>query len=72
MSAPGTQIVDGEGGAQVFRTLTTQAEQRRQSVSGVSIDEEMVQMMKTQQAYAAAAKVVSAVDEMMQSLLAIV
>ena len=56
----------------MFRTLASQAEQRRQSVSGVSIDEEMVQMMKTQQAYAAAAKVVSAVDEMMQSLLSMV
>jgi flagellar hook-associated protein 1 FlgK len=69
VSGLGTQIRDADSSAQVFKTLAGQADARRQSVSGVAIDEELVQLMKAQQAYAAAAKLVSAVDEMMQSLV---
>lgn len=45
--------------------ITTQ----KSSVSGVSIDEEMVMLLKAQQAYAAAAKVISTANEMMASVL---
>jgi len=55
--------------ASVYHTLTQQAIQRRQSASGVSLDEELVSMMSHQQAYGAAAKIVQAVDSMMQTLL---
>lgn len=41
----------------------------RDSVSGVNLDEELTEMMKVQHAYEAASKVVSVVDEMMQTLL---
>ncbi|MDB4917749.1 MAG: hypothetical protein JWM95_5393 [Gemmatimonadetes bacterium] len=53
------------------KTLVTQADSRRESVSGVATDEELVQLIKQQQAYAAAARVISAVDEMSRTLLAI-
>jgi flagellar hook-associated protein 1 len=46
-------------------------ENRRQQISGVSVDEEMSRMVQVQQAYAAAAKVVNTVDQMMQTVLAI-
>ena len=41
----------------------------RESVSGVSLDEEMVNLVKFQHAYEAAAKLVSTVDEMLMSVL---
>jgi flagellar hook-associated protein 1 FlgK len=41
------------------------------SLSGVSVDEELVQMIQFQTAYQAAARVVTAADEMLQSLLGI-
>jgi flagellar hook-associated protein 1 FlgK len=42
---------------------------RRESVKGVSLDEEMTNLMASQHAYQAAVKVVSVVDELMTSLL---
>jgi flagellar hook-associated protein 1 len=55
--------------SEVRTTLTQQAEARRQSTSGVSTDEELMRLMRHQQAYAAAAKVVQTVDEMMDALI---
>jgi flagellar hook-associated protein 1 FlgK len=55
--------------ATVQSTLASQADTRRQSVSGVSTDEELVNMIKQQQAYQAAAKLISVVDQMSQTLL---
>jgi flagellar hook-associated protein 1 FlgK len=55
--------------ASVHETLARQADARRSSVSGVSSDEEMVSLMRHQQAYAAAARLVTAVDEMMETVL---
>lgn len=46
-------------------------ENRRQSVSGVSMDEEMTRLIQVQQAYEAAAKVIKVVDEMTETLLSI-
>jgi flagellar hook-associated protein 1 len=42
---------------------------RRQQVSGVSMDEEMTRLVQIQHSYEAAAKVVSTVDQMMQTIL---
>ena len=42
---------------------------QRDSVSGVSLDEEMVNLIEHEQAYQAAARMVSTVDEMMQTVL---
>jgi len=42
---------------------------QRSAVSGVSLDEETTNMIRYQRAYQAAAKVVSTVDQMMQSLM---
>ena len=41
----------------------------RDSAAGVSLDEEMANLIKYQQAYAAAAKLITIADEMMQTLL---
>lgn len=55
--------------AEIDDVLATQGETRRQEVSGVSVDEELVRLMKFQQAYAAAARLISAADAMSQTLL---
>jgi flagellar hook-associated protein 1 FlgK len=55
--------------ATVHETLANQADTRRQSVSGVATDEELVGLIKHQQAYAAAARLVKVVDEMAQTLI---
>ncbi|MEW5916613.1 MAG: flagellar hook-associated protein FlgK [Gemmatimonadota bacterium] len=53
----------------IFTTLSEQADTRRMSVSGVSIDEELTDLMRTQQAYVAATKLVNTVDDMAQAIL---
>ncbi|MGJ7921968.1 flagellar hook-associated protein FlgK [Neobacillus sp. LXY-4] len=52
-----------------FEILVQQAENQRQSVSGVSIDEEMTNMVKFQQSYNAASRYISAVDEVLDKLI---
>jgi len=47
-------------------------ENRREAVSGVSLDEEMVNLLKYQAAYQAAAKLVSLADDMLDSLMSMV
>jgi len=51
------------------RVLADQADARRSSVQGVSVDEEMIALIAEQQAYGAAARLVSIADEMVQTLL---
>lgn len=45
--------------------LVSQLDSNRQEVSGVSLDEEMVNMIRFQHAYSAAARVITAIDEML-------
>jgi flagellar hook-associated protein 1 FlgK len=49
--------------------MMTYLENYRESVSGVSLDEEMVNLVKFQAAYDAGAKMISMVDEMLDSLM---
>lgn len=51
------------------RNMVNQLSQLRDSVSGVSLDEEMTKLIQYQQAYSAAARLIQASDEMMQTLL---
>ena len=63
------KVDSAESSATVFETLATQTDTRRQSVGGVTTDEELILLMRHQQAYVAATRLVSAVDEMTQELL---
>jgi len=45
---------------------------QRQSLSGVSIDEESINLLNFQRQYQGAARFISVVDEMTQTLLSIV
>jgi flagellar hook-associated protein 1 len=53
------------------RTLTLAAAERRESVSGVATDEELIKVVQIQAAYTAAARLISVVDEMYQTILSI-
>ncbi len=60
------QMVDNQ------EALVNQLKNQQQSISGVSLDEEMANMIKYQHAYNAAARIISSTDRMLDSLLAIV
>lgn len=49
--------------------LVSQLQNRRDSVSGVSIDEELVNLLQNQRAYEANARVINAVDSMLNTLI---
>jgi flagellar hook-associated protein 1 FlgK len=52
-------------------TMVQNLENYRQQVSGVSLDEEMINLVKFQHAYNAAARLITTADEILESLLAI-
>jgi flagellar hook-associated protein 1 FlgK len=68
----GIQAQSANDQAGVTSTLVEQAERRRQSVSGVSTDEELVNMLRVQQSYQAATKLIKAAEEMLDTLLNLV
>lgn len=51
------------------KALVDQVDSRRQSVSGVSLDEEMANMIKFQHAYAAAARVMTTFDQLLDKVI---
>jgi flagellar hook-associated protein 1 FlgK len=65
----GLGVHSAQSDATVRETLASNADARRQSVSGVSSDDELVMLIKHQQAYAAAARLVSVADEMSKILV---
>ncbi len=72
MTRLGSTVSEAEDRAAVTQALTDQADTRRQSVSGVNTDEELVNMMRVQQSYTAASKMVKVADEMLQTLLSLI
>jgi len=50
-------------------TLVRYLEKQQDSIAGVSLDEEMANMVKFQHSFQASARIISVVDEMMQTLL---
>ena len=52
-----------------FTTIETSLENRRDEISGVSVDEELVNLVRYQQAYQASAKYISIVNGLMDRLL---
>ena len=50
-------------------TLVEQLQKRRESLSGVSLDEEMANMVRFQHAYQANARVISVMDELLSTIV---
>jgi flagellar hook-associated protein 1 len=68
----GTNQQQAEANHDIETSLLSQARQYRDSVSGVSLDEEAANLLRFQQAYQAAAQVIKMADEIFNSLLAAV
>ncbi len=68
----GIDVSGASQDADVHQALQDQADALRSSVSGVSVDEEMVALISEQQAYGAASRIVSVADAMVQDLLALI
>ncbi len=65
----GVDVKAATDDASVHTALADQASARRQSTEGVNTDEELTNLMQAQQAYAAAAKIVTTVSDMMKTLV---
>lgn len=68
----GLDVDSADKSATMHETLAFEADARRQSVSGVSVDEELVKLMSHQQAYMAATRLINVADEMTQAILNLV
>ena len=65
----GNQVQTAAGYAEHQGVMVTSLENYRDSISGVSLDEEMLNLIKFQHAYDAAAKLISTVDEMIDTVM---
>jgi flagellar hook-associated protein 1 FlgK len=67
----GTDLANADASLREHDALAAQLHNRRQSMSGVSIDEETVQILQFQRAYEASARLIRTVDELLQVALGI-
>ena len=65
----GSDVSNADSSLRQHEAIEHQLENRRGAISGVSIDEETVQMLGFQRAYEASARMVRTVDELLQTLL---
>ncbi|MCW3038678.1 MAG: flgK [Solirubrobacterales bacterium] len=65
----GAGAADAQRRADTSATLASAADARRQSVSGVSLDEELTDMLRYQRGYQAASRALSTMDEMLDVLI---
>lgn len=68
-SSLGTDSQAAQNMSENQQLVLAQIDSQRQSVSGVSLDEELTNMIQFQQAYSASARVVTAVDEMLDIIV---
>lgn len=69
VSALGRDVAFYRDSADTQGAVVDQIEQQRQSVSGVSLDDEMADMLRFQRSYQAAAKLLSVFDQMTDDLI---
>ncbi len=69
ISSVGSQAQESDFFQDSFANTVEKLEFTRDSISGVSLDEEMTSLIEAQQAFTAASRVVTTVDEMAQTIL---
>ena len=65
----GADVQSANRQAQIQQQITQQVDTARAAASGVNIDEEMTNMMSSQHAYQAAARFLTTVDELLDTLI---
>ncbi len=68
----GRDVADAKNNVAYRTSVMNQLTYKRESISGVSLDEEMMNLIKYQMSYNASGKLVSTVNEMLTSLLQLV
>ncbi len=68
----GDKIQEADFNENSQKMIIDQLKNQRDAVTGVSMDEEMTQMVQYQQAYSAAAKMITTVDKMMSTVIEMV
>ena len=58
--------------AQAAQSIQSALQSQRQSVSGVNLDDQAVQLMKQQQAYQGAARLINVINTLMQTVIGLV
>ncbi len=69
ISQVGNDTKSATDSATSYNLVLQQLNQQKQSVSGVSVDEEMMNIIKYQRSYEASAKMVTMADDMLQTLI---
>jgi flagellar hook-associated protein 1 FlgK len=69
VSTIGVQSATAKGQSDNRQVMVTQLTTQRQQTSGVSLDEEASHMIQYQHAYEAAAKVISVMDSLLDTLI---
>jgi flagellar hook-associated protein 1 FlgK len=69
--AVGSDVANSQTSLENHQALLQQLETRRQSISGVSIDQETIEILQFQRAYQASARVINTVDQLTQTILGI-
>jgi flagellar hook-associated protein 1 FlgK len=72
VSGIGSDKISADNTMESADLILTQLEMEKASVSGVSLDEEMTNLLKYQRSYDASAKLIKVADEMLQTLLQLV
>jgi flagellar hook-associated protein 1 len=69
VSRVGADAATANNAQAIAQAAVDSAEDRRQNVSGVSLDEEMANMLRFQRGYQASARAMSSIDEMLDTLI---
>ena len=70
-SRVGTQSRQAMIGQEALKVVKAQAEEARDRISGVSLDEEAADLIRYQQAYQAAAKIIQTSQDLFDAVLAL-
>ena len=68
----GLDVSNATQDASAQQTLVDRSDQARSSVSGVNVDEEMISLLSEQQAYQAAARLVTVANQMVDTLMQVI
>jgi flagellar hook-associated protein 1 FlgK len=69
VSAVGVQSASAQAGVRQQEGVLLQLNNRRESISGVSVDEELINLVQFQQAFNASARMISLVEELFDTLI---